>query len=76
MIDKSKLKLIISLMGIAAIIIIALAVFVFINFSHMDLSQGIILGIIGVVALFIIMIVFIVFIRSFNSGKKPAGNNK
>jgi hypothetical protein len=69
MMDKSRLKLVITLMALAAIIIIAMAVYVFLNFSNMGLSQGVILGIIGIIALFVIMGVFIVLARSLTSKK-------
>jgi len=69
MMDKSRLKLVITLMALAAIIIIAMAVYVFLNFSNMGLSQGIILGIIGIIALFVLMGVFIVLARSLTSKK-------
>jgi hypothetical protein len=71
MLDKSRLKLVIALMAVAAVIIIAMAVYIFVNFSNLGLSQGIVLGIIGVVALFLLMGVFFILVKTLNSPKKP-----
>lgn len=58
-------------MAVAAVIIIAMAVYIFVNFSNLGLSQGIVLGIIGVVALFLLMGVFFILVKTLNSPKKP-----
>lgn len=76
MINKSKLKLVISLMAAAAVIIIGIAVYVFINFSQLELLQGIILAVIGIVALFIIMGVVTIMMRSMTSSNKTADTKK
>ena len=72
MLDKSRLKLVVALMAVAAVIIIAMAVYIFMNFSNLGLSQGIVMGIIGVVALFILMGVFAILVKTLNSPKKPS----
>ena len=69
MIDKSRLKLVITLMAVIAVIIIAMAVYVFLNYSNMGLSQGIVLGIIGVIALFVLFGVFVILVKSLTARK-------
>ena len=49
-----RLKLILALMSIVAVIIIGMAIYVFTNFSNIDLVRAIILAAVGVIALFIV----------------------
>ncbi len=69
MIEKSRLKLVIALMAVAAVIIIAMAVYVFLNYSTLGISQGVILGIIGIIALFVLLGVFVILVRSLTQVK-------
>jgi hypothetical protein len=64
-----KFKLIIALMSIVAIIIIAMAFYVFANFSNMDLTKGIILVVAGVVALFMVMGIVYILYRGMTAKK-------
>lgn len=73
---RSVFKLVVALLVIAAIIIIAMAVIVILNFSHLDLRQGIILGIVAIATLFLIMAIFIIAQRSLSSGEKAKGRKK
>ena len=56
-------------MSVVAVIIVAMAVYVFINFSNMDLTKGIILVVIGVIALFMIMGVLYILYRGMTAKK-------
>jgi hypothetical protein len=74
--DKSRLKAVITLMALAAVIIIVMAILVAFNFAHLELGYGIILAIIGVIGLFIIGVVLLLFSRSVSSGKKTTSTKK
>lgn len=56
-------------MIIVAIIIVAMAVYVFNNFTNMNLTQGIILAVMGVIALFIVMGIIFLLYRGMTTKK-------
>lgn len=65
----SKIKLILALMTIVAIIVIAMAVYVFTNFSAMDVTRSIILIVIAIVGMIIIMGILILIYKNNNPRK-------
>ena len=69
-----KLRLILSLMAIMAVIIIAIAVYLAGNYTTINLTQGVILIAVAVTGLLVFMGILIVAIRSSNSG--PRGSDK
>jgi hypothetical protein len=67
--NMPKLKLILALMSLVAVIIIGMAVYVFANFSNLHLTQGIILVVIGVIALVIVMVTVYLLYKSMTAKK-------
>ncbi len=65
----SKLQIIVALMTLVAVIIVAIAVYVFTHLSGINLTQGAVLIAVAVVGLFIIMGVIIILLRSINAKK-------
>jgi hypothetical protein len=59
-----KLQLVIPLMALMAVIIIGLAVYLFVNYSGIDITQGIILIAVAAVVLLVVMGVMILILRS------------
>ncbi len=64
-----NLKMVVALMGIAAVIIVAMAIYVFLNFSSINLTSSIILIVVGVVVLLIISGIFYITIKGLNPKK-------
>jgi len=69
-----KLRLILSLMAIMAVIIIAIAVYLAGNYTTINLTRGVILIAVAVTGLLVFIGILIVAIRSSNSG--PRGSDK
>jgi hypothetical protein len=64
-----KLRAILSLMAIMAVIIIATAIYLAINYSTMGLTQGIVLIAVAVAGLLVFMVVLIAAMRNAGSKK-------
>jgi multisubunit Na+/H+ antiporter MnhC subunit len=64
-----KLRLIISLMAIVAVIIISIAIYIFTHLNSIDMMQGLILISIAVVGLFLIMGVILMLMKSITAKK-------
>ncbi len=66
----SKMRIVIALMGLVAVIIVALGVYVFTHFSAgISAGQGLVLVAIAVVGLFIIMGVIFILLKSIIANK-------
>ena len=74
--ERSRFLTIIGLMVLAAVIIAVMAIWIGLNFSHLEFSHGIILAVVGVIGLVIIASVVIIFSRSITSDKKNANKKK
>ncbi len=61
-------------MVIMAVIIVAIAVYLAVNYHNMNLTQGVILVAVAVIGLLVFMGILIVAIRSSTSG--PRGSDK
>jgi hypothetical protein len=59
-----KLQLVIPLMALMAVIIIGLAVYLFVNYSGIGITQGIILIAVAAVVLLVVMGIMILVMRS------------
>lgn len=64
-----KFPLILALMAIVAVIIIAMAIYVFTNFSRIDFMQSLILIGIGVAGIIIVVVILVILYKSNTSRK-------
>jgi hypothetical protein len=70
MLPKSKLRLVLALMMIIAIIVIGLAIYLAINISNIDMNDGIILFGVGGAGLILVLINLIILLRSLKKQVK------
>jgi hypothetical protein len=61
-----RFKVVITLISIAAVIIIAMAIYVILNFSSIDLTRSIVLIAIGLLVLFTVMVILLMLLRGIN----------
>ena len=63
----TRLPLVMALMAVVAVVIIAMAVYIFTNFSSLDITRSIILAAIGVICMIVIMSAMIILARGGRS---------